>query len=343
MFGQTLKATLLCIFVINILHSNTNYTNHTCNKRFLSLRRIKTPVKLTPDQEVLEFLYHELGIDPFTLNASEVTTLIAMVNLEGMDTMRDFYARGGDPAIKVLSNVGSYRMALRLLGGIPQWENAFERYADIAETIESIETMFGSEAIRFADGTYKLPSDDFINYQFMLERGVQETITEANNRIMELLDQFYQDPIKIAQALQAQEELLYIVKLLEGFYSGNIENVSSQHLNTNTKETLFEFNNGTSTRSVRLIQRSREDGYGQASIRFTVDPQSSHEISFRIDRNFNQDLNQYVVTVDIESPALNRAYRLGGYEETHHFQLAAEPQLALADENIFYWLVTMFY
>ncbi|MDP8233327.1 MAG: hypothetical protein P9M06_00785, partial [Candidatus Saelkia tenebricola] len=295
------------------------------------------------NQEVLEFLYHEFGIDPLALKTSEVTTLIAMVNLEGMDTMRNFYAQGGDPAIKVLSNVGNYKVALRLLGGIPQWENAFERYADIAETIESIETMFGSEAIRVADGTYELPSDDFINYQFMLERGVRETIIEANNRIMELLDQFHQDPIKIDQALQAQEELLYIVKLLEGFYSGDIENVSSQHLGTNTKETLFEFNNGTGTRSVRLIQRDREDGYGQASIRFTVDPQSRYEISFRIDRNFNQDLNQYVVTVDIESPALSRAYRLGGYEERHHFQLAAESQLTLANENVFYWLVKIFY
>ncbi|MDP8234569.1 MAG: hypothetical protein P9M06_07225, partial [Candidatus Saelkia tenebricola] len=54
MFRQTRKAALLCIFVINILYSNTNYTNHTCNKRFLSLRRIKTQVKLTPDQEQLK-------------------------------------------------------------------------------------------------------------------------------------------------------------------------------------------------------------------------------------------------------------------------------------------------
>ena len=307
--------------------------------------RMQQNLKLFPfsNQEVLEFLYYEFGIDPLALKTSEVTTLIAMVNLEGMDTMRNFYAQGGDPAIKVLSNVGSYKVALRLLGGIPQWEDAFERYADIAEIIESIETMFGSEAIRVADGTYELPSDDFINYQFMLERGVRETIIEANNRIMELLDQFHQDLIKIDQALQAQEELLYIVKLLEGFYRGDIENVSSQHLGTNTKETLFEFNNGTSTRNVRLIQRAREDGYGQASIRFTVDPKSRYEISFRIDRNFNQDLNQYIVTVDIESPALSRAYRLGGYKEKHHFQLAVESQLTLANKNIFYWLVKIFY
>lgn len=303
------------------------------------------------EKEALGILKEDYGIEPFKLSSRERNMLVVVLRKEGKETFDEFYNKAGLGGVKVLANVGDYKFALRLAGAFSGWKKVFKNYIKISKLSKSIAPAFGREALGYENGN--LPEDKYANYQTLLEFGVSGILTEANNRLMKLFDEFVSqgDKEKIAKVKQAQQELLLLTKMLDSFAKGKLTRKRSQLLNHSVKEYWFEYKGEDRNYDIRLITRPKEvetgrkEEHGEAAIRFHIPfgGRWRKDMAFRVDRTYDKEREEYIVEIDIDSPALSEAYRMGGFEETHHYSLEASQQKVIAQEDIFAWLVRMFY